>query len=199
MVDLTYSDLRNFNMYKGRILEHRKYGSPMNSSAKNCHLGNFTPLFWHLLFCSSQKTFKVNSQTTVEEVWAERSNANRIFLSLPSCGFLLAYHPIRNLKIYSTWGGLHKNSAPRILVRTLRSAVYCRMLKCFVQSHILACRQPEKPSVNNAHGSRFCENYSFRAPSGSNDNHTKSLSFHVFNTLKYNKVGRAEKRTRYSN
>jgi hypothetical protein len=44
MVDLTYPDLRNFNKYKGLILEHRKYGSPMNGSAKNCHLENFTAL-----------------------------------------------------------------------------------------------------------------------------------------------------------
>jgi len=99
MVDLTYPDLRNFNMYKGRILEHRKYGSPMNKSTKNCHLETFTVLCWHLLFSSCQKkTFNISSQTTVENVWAERSNANRTFISLPNYGFLLAYTPYSQLK-----------------------------------------------------------------------------------------------------
>jgi len=62
-------------------------------STKNCHLETFTAPCWHLLFSSCQKTFNVNSQTTVEKVWVERSNANRTFLSLPNYGFLLALTP----------------------------------------------------------------------------------------------------------
>jgi hypothetical protein len=102
------------------------------------------------------------------------------FYRYPIRNFYWHTHPIRKLKLYSTWGGLHKNYAHRILIRRLRSVVYCRILKSFIQSHVLASRQPEKPSVNNAHGSRFCENYSFGAPSGSNDNNIKFLRLNVF-------------------
>jgi hypothetical protein len=101
------------------------------------------------------------------------------FYLYPVTDFYRHIHPICNLR-YTRPG---VDSIKILLIISSSGHLDLRfiegILKLFVQCHVLAGRQPEKPFVNNKHGSTFCEKYLLGAPSGSNDNHIHYLRLRV--------------------